>query len=190
MSIWMEHDETDWKDTYADLDVLGEEEIIYVDEIGAVDKVQHTNAITLKFSYPSVYTIDLFYDDLGIYQRYSKESDEVLTEAIEYFCEDGIVSENMLNRYFDIEKQGNSLVGVEKSGSTFAQDIIEEYCDICGAVESLITNICDGDSFEGHWDDLDSYDKETVAKAMTEEAGYTLVKEGTYDNDLIHFDTD
>lgn len=60
MSIWMEHDETDWKDTCADLDVLGELETIYVDEIGAVDRVQHTNAITLKFSYPSVYTIDLF----------------------------------------------------------------------------------------------------------------------------------
>ena len=50
MSIWMEHDETDWKDECADLDVLGEEETIYVDEIGAVDKVQHTNAITLKLA--------------------------------------------------------------------------------------------------------------------------------------------
>lgn len=54
MSIWMEHNETDWKDTCADLDVLGEEKIIYVDEIDAVDKVQHTNAITLKFSINSL----------------------------------------------------------------------------------------------------------------------------------------
>lgn len=190
MSIWMEHDETDWKDDCADLDVVNSGEIIYVDEIGAVGKVYDTISITLKFNYPTVYTIDLFYDDLGIYQHYSKGSDEVLTDAIEYFCEDGIVPENMLNRYFDVEKQGNSLVGIEKSGSRFAQDIIEEYCDMCGAVDSLITNFCDGDSFEEYWDDLDSYDKETVAKAMTEEAGYTLVKEGTYDNDLVHFDTD
>lgn len=60
MSIWMEHDETGWKDDCADLDVFGEEETIYVDEIGAVDRVQHMNAITLKFSYPSVYIVDLF----------------------------------------------------------------------------------------------------------------------------------
>lgn len=182
MSIWMEHDETDWKDDCADLDVLGELETIYVDEIGAVDRVQHTNAITLKFSYPSVYTIDLFYDDLGICQHYVKESDEVLTEAIEFEFDDGIIPDNVLNRYFDVEKQGNSLVGVEKSGSSFAQDVIEDYCDhICGEVFPLLTNFCDGDSFEEYWDDLDSYDKETVAKAMTEEAGYTLVKEGKYD---------
>lgn len=182
MSIWMEHNETDWKDTCADLDVLGEEETIYVDGIGAVDKVQHTNAITLKFSYPSVYTIDLFYNDLGICQHYAKESDEVLTEAIEFEFDDGIIPDNVLHGYFDVEKQGNSLVGVEKSGSSFAREVIEDYCDhICGEVFPLLTNFCDGDSFEEYWSDLDSYDKETVAKAMTEEAGYTLVKEGKYD---------
>lgn len=181
MSIWMEHDETDWKDTCADLDVLGEEETIYVDEIGAVDKVQHTNAITLKFSYPSVYTIDLFYDDLGIYQHYAKESDEVLTEAIEFLCDDGIIPDNALNAYFDVEKQGNDLVGIEKDEECFARDVIEVYCNRCVGIPPLFTNFCDGDSFEEYWDDLDSYDKETVAKAMTEEAGYTLVKEGKYD---------
>lgn len=182
MSIWMEHDETDWKDTCADLDVFGEEETIYVDEIGAVDRVQHTNAITLKFSYPSVYTIDLFYDDLGICQHYAKESDEVLTEAIEFEFDDGIIPDNVLNRYFDVEKRDNSLIGVEKGGSSFARDVIEDYCDhICGEVFPLLTNFCDGDSFEEYWGDLDSYDKETVAKAMTKEARYTLVKEGKYD---------
>lgn len=181
MSIWMEHDETGWKDDCADLDVLGELETIYVDEIGAVDRVQHTNAITLKFSYPSVYIVDLFYDDLGIYQRYSKKSDEVLTDAIEVLCEDGIILDDMLNRYFDVEKQGNSLVGIEKDEEWFARDIIEEYCDRCVGIPPLFTNFCDGDSFEEYWSDLNSYDKETVAKAMTEEAGYTLVKEGKYD---------
>lgn len=52
---------------------------------------------------------------------------------------------------------------------------------ICGEVFPLLTNFCDGDSFEEYWGDLDSYDKETVAKAMTKEARYTLVKEGKYD---------
>lgn len=191
MSIWMRHYETDWKDSGADLDMLGEEEIIYVDEIGAVDKVQHTNAITLKFSYPSLYTIDLFYDDLGIFQRYSKESDEILTYAIEELCPDGIVQDNILTRYFDVEKQGNSLVGIEKDGSYFAQHLIEEYCDMfegIGGIPLLPTNVRDGDSFEKYLDGLDSYDKETVAKVMTEKAGYTLVEERAYDTDLMRFD--
>lgn len=181
MSIWMEHDETDWKDDCADLDVVDSGEIIYVDEIGAVGKVYDTISVTLKFSYPSVYIIDLFYDDLGIYQRYSKKSDEVLTDAIEVLCEGGIIPDDMLNRYFDIENQGNNLVGVEKDDEWFARDIIEEYCDRCVGIPPLFTNFCDGDSFEEYWSDLDSYDKETVAKAMTKEAGYTLVKEGKYD---------
>lgn len=191
MSIWMRHYETDWKNTCADLDVLGELETIYVDEIGAVGRVQHTNAITLKFSYPSLYSIDLYYDDLGIRQLYSKESDEVLTYAIEELCPDGIVQDNILTGYFDVEKQGNSLVGIEKSRSNFATRLIEEYCDMfddIGIPSLLFTNVHDGDSFEEYCNGLDSYDKETVTKVMTEKAKYTLVEEGAYDTDLMRFD--
>lgn len=190
MSIWMRHYETDWKDDCADLDVLGELETIYVDEIGAVDRVQHTNAITLKFIYPSVYSIDLYYDDLGIHQLYSKESDEILTYAIEELCPDGILQDNILTGYFDVEKQDNGLVGVEKSGGRFATQLIEEYCDMFDSIgiPSLFTNVHDGDSFEEYCNGLDSYDKETVTKVMTEKAKYTLIKEGAYDTDLMRFD--
>ena len=191
MSIWMRHYETDWKDDGADLEVLGEEETIYVDEIGAVDKVQHTNAITLKFSYPSVYSIYLYYDDLGIHQLYSKESDEILTYAIEELCQDGILQDNILTGYFDVEKQGNSLVGIEKNSGRFATRLIEEYCEMfddVGIPSLLFTNVRDGDSFEEYCDGLDSYDKETVTKVMTEKARYTLVEENAYDTDLMRFD--
>lgn len=79
MSIWMEHDETDWKDDCADLDVLGELETIYVDEIGAVDRDDPDASYKVRGVEDKIIST---FDFHGIYVDYDEDFIGIITREI------------------------------------------------------------------------------------------------------------